>query len=40
MRYIGLDLGSKTLGVAVSDITNTIQVVLRQCFLRKMIMKV
>ena len=24
MRYIGLDLGSKTLGVATSDFTNTI----------------
>ena len=24
MRYIGLDLGSKTLGIAISDITNTI----------------
>lgn len=24
MRYIGLDLGSKTLGIATSDVTNTI----------------
>ena len=24
MRYLGLDLGSKTLGIAISDITNTI----------------
>ena len=24
MRYIGLDLGSKTLGIAISDSTNTI----------------
>lgn len=24
MRYLGLDLGTKTLGVAVSDLTNTI----------------
>ena len=24
MRYLGLDLGSKTLGIATSDITNTI----------------
>lgn len=24
MRYIGLDLGSKTLGVAISDVTNVI----------------
>ena len=23
-RYLGLDLGTKTLGVAVSDLTNTI----------------
>ena len=24
MRYLGLDLGSKTLGLAISDMTNTI----------------
>ena len=24
MRYLGLDLGSKTLGIAISDMTNTI----------------
>ncbi len=24
MRYIGLDLGSKTLGIAISDLSNTI----------------
>ena len=24
MRYLGLDLGSKTLGISISDITNTI----------------
>ena len=24
MRYLGLDLGSRTLGVAVSDVTGTI----------------
>ena len=24
MRYLGLDLGSKTLGVSLSDFTNTI----------------
>lgn len=24
MRYLGLDLGSKTLGIAISDLTNTI----------------
>jgi putative Holliday junction resolvase len=28
MRYIGLDLGSKTLGVATSDYTNTIATTL------------
>lgn len=28
MRYIGLDLGSKTLGIAVSDTTKTIATVL------------
>ena len=24
MRYLGLDLGSKTLGIAISDVTGTI----------------
>ena len=24
MRYLGLDLGSKTLGVSISDLTNTV----------------
>ena len=24
MRYLGLDLGSKTLGISISDRTNTI----------------
>ena len=24
MRYLGLDLGSKTLGISISDTTNTI----------------
>lgn len=28
MRYLGLDLGSKTLGIAISDKTNTIASVL------------
>ena len=28
MRYMGLDLGSKTLGIAVSDTTKTIATVL------------
>lgn len=28
MRYIGLDLGSKTLGIAISDTTKTIATVL------------
>lgn len=29
MRYIGLDLGSKTLGIAISDTTKTIASVLK-----------
>lgn len=29
MRYLGLDLGSKTLGVATSDTTNTIATALK-----------
>ena len=28
MRYLGLDLGSKTLGIAISDVTMTIATVL------------
>lgn len=32
MRYLGLDLGSKTLGVATSDITNTIASSLKTIF--------
>lgn len=28
MRYMGLDLGSKTLGVSTSDITNTISTIV------------
>ena len=29
MRYLGLDLGTKTLGVAISDKTNTLAVPLK-----------
>ena len=32
MRYLGLDLGSKTLGIAVSDITLTIANVLKTLY--------
>jgi len=32
MRYLGLDLGSKTLGVAISDTTNTIASSLKTIF--------
>ena len=32
MRYLGLDLGSKTLGVAISDTTNTIASSLKSIF--------
>lgn len=32
MRYLGLDLGSKTLGVATSDATNTIATSLKTIF--------
>ena len=32
MRYLGLDLGSKTLGVATSDYTNTIATPLKTIF--------
>ena len=35
MRYIGLDLGSKTLGVAVSDITNTIASSVKTVFFKE-----
>ncbi len=35
MRYIGLDLGSKTLGVAVSDITNTIASSIKTVFFKE-----
>ena len=29
MKYLGLDLGSKTLGIAISDASNTIASVLK-----------
>jgi len=32
MRYLGLDLGSKTLGIATSDTTNTISSSLKTIF--------
>lgn len=32
MRYLGLDLGSKTLGIAISDKTNTIASVYKTIF--------
>ena len=32
MRYLGLDLGSKTLGIATSDATNTIATSLKTIF--------
>ena len=32
MRYLGLDLGSKTLGVAVSDVSKTIASVLKTIY--------
>lgn len=32
MRYLGLDLGSKTLGIAVSDISKTIASVLKTIY--------
>ena len=35
MRYLGLDLGSKTLGVALSDTTNTIASSLKTIFFKK-----
>ena len=28
MRYLGLDLGSKTLGIATSDLTGTVATIL------------
>ena len=28
MRYLGLDLGSKTLGIAISDLTQTLATIL------------
>lgn len=35
MRYLGLDLGSKTLGVATSDATNTIATSLKTIFFKE-----
>lgn len=35
MRYLGLDLGSKTLGVAISDTTNTIASSLKTIFFKE-----
>ena len=32
MRYLGLDLGSKTLGVAISDVSKTIASVLKTIY--------
>ena len=32
MRYLGLDLGSKTLGIAISDKTNTISSIYTTIF--------
>ena len=32
MRYLGLDLGSKTLGIAISDISKTIASVLKTIY--------
>ena len=35
MRYLGLDVGSKTLGVALSDTTNTIASSLKTIFFKE-----
>lgn len=35
MRYLGLDLGSKTLGIALSDTTNTIASSLKTIFFKE-----
>ena len=32
MRYLGLDLGSKTLGISISDSTKTIATVLKTLY--------
>lgn len=34
MRYLGLDLGSKTLGLAISDLTNTIASVYKTIYFK------
>ena len=35
MRYLGLDLGSKTLGIAISDKTNTIASIYKTIFFKE-----
>ena len=35
MRYIGLDLGSKTLGISISDRTNIIASVLKTLYIKE-----
>ena len=35
MRYLGLDLGSKTLGIAISDSTNTIASIYKTIFFQE-----
>ena len=35
MRYLGLDLGSKTLGVSISDRTNTIASIYKTIFFKE-----
>ena len=35
MRYLGLDLGSKTLGIAISDRTNTIASIYKTIFFKE-----
>ena len=34
MRYLGLDLGSKTLGLAISDYTNTIATSIKTIYFK------
>ena len=40
MRYLGIDLGSKTVGLAISDPTLTIASSFKTIFLKMRIMKV
>ena len=35
MRYLGLDLGSKTLGISISDSTNTIASIYKTIFFKE-----